>query len=124
MRPGQAKEPLTSTFHLTLLERQLVDAMSRIQYGRIEGLKIERGRPSLAPRPRIIRGIRFGAGSSPEVKVVSPDYELKGAVVELIRHIRSIELGQIPVLHVRDGLPAGMELELTEGLLAMEPADV
>ena len=99
-----------STADLRPTERTFVRAMSRLEYGTFEQVKIERGELVLDPWPASVRDVKFGvAGESG--KVAAEPYELRRQVVQFIECVRAIETGIIRVLDVRGGLPFGMKLE-------------
>ena len=104
-----------STDDLSEPERRLVFAMREISHGRIEHLRVEHGQPQLNPWPLTVRDVRFGLSVPTAPRTANVDFELKARVVELIRHIRSMETGEIRTLRIRGGLPAGMELLLANG---------
>jgi hypothetical protein len=106
---------ILSTRDLTPVERRLVHALQRVVNGSLENCEIAQGQIRLDPWPVTIRDVRFGPGSPRMVTASSADFDLKAQLIELIRCIRSVESGLIRSLRIRGGLPAGMELILTDG---------
>jgi hypothetical protein len=109
-----AQSKLVSTTDLTATERRLVDALRELGYGRIKALRILHGQPLLDPWPLTIRDVRFDSSNFQKVQTAGIEFDLKAPVVELVRHIRSLESGEILSLAIRHGLPAGMELVVAD----------
>lgn len=91
-------------------ERAFVAAMQYLGFGRFEFLRIERSELVLDPWPTTVRDMKFCATVSQ--RHTANDFLLKQQVVELFAYVRGIEVGEIRVLEVRNGLPFSMEIEL------------
>ena len=107
-----------STHDLTPTERRLLAAMQHLGFGRLEFLRIERGEPVLDPWPTTVRDVKFGAQGRPQSADAPHDFALKKQVAEFFEYVRSIEVGEIRVLLVANGLPLVMQVELAPSLSA------
>jgi hypothetical protein len=86
--------------------RRLVEWMQEIGFGKFEGLVVRDREPVLDPPPKVIRETKFGAaenGARPER--ASRDFELKDAVLDLLRYFDELGDGTVEVLEIRHGLP-------------------
>ncbi len=102
-------------FSLGASSRKLVDLMSEINYGRIEGLVIAEGEPVFDPPPRVVRKIKLGADNGPRRQDSAKDFPLKEKVSRLLDHIFDLHDGTIILLEVQAGLPFSMEIEDSVG---------
>jgi hypothetical protein len=102
-RGGNTKRTLSPA------RQQLVELLQRLNFGRIEGLKVRGGEPVLDPMPRVVREHKFCAdnGPRPEAK---RDCTLKNQVGDLMQLLDDIGDGTIAVLTVKHGLPFHAEL--------------
>ncbi len=91
--------------------RRLVEMMQTVNFGRIEGLVIRDGQPVFAPRPRVVREIKFGAENGPRPEVAKVDFALKTEVRELFAQMEALGDGVISSLEVKHGLPFRMTVE-------------
>lgn len=91
-------------------ERQFVRAMHELDFGRFEGLQIERGELILDPWPATVRSVKFGAEESATARTLPDESQLKRQVVELFEYVRTVDVGEIRALEVRHGLPFSMEI--------------
>jgi hypothetical protein len=96
---------------LSLNKRQLLLLMQRLNFGRIEGLKIRNGEPVLDPPPRVVREVKFGGENGPRAEAGTDDFLLKSQVVDLFRQLEMLRDCTVCVLVVKHGLPFGMEME-------------
>ena len=112
-----------TTKSLSPAERRFVAAMQRLWFGRFENIRIQAGELELDPWPTTIRNLKFNPENSAP-HVTATEFKLKQQVVELFRHIRSMEAGEIQTLQVRHGLPYSMEI-ITPNLaeLSQDAAD-
>ena len=104
-----------STHDLLPSERAFVIATQQLGFGRFELLRIEHGELVLHPRPTTVRGVKFCAKAS-QPETAAEDFLVKQQVVELFEYVRSVDLGEIRILEVKNGLPFSMEIE--------QPSDV
>ncbi len=102
---------LSSTRDLLASERALVDAMTRLGFGRFEFLRIDRGELVLNPWPPAVRDVKFGCQDPGAAKTVPSEFELKPQVAELFAYVRTVHSGEIRSLEVKSGLPFSMEIE-------------
>lgn len=96
---------------LTTGRAMLVELMSQIGHGRIEGIPIRDGEPLFHPRPRVLRSFRFGGDARRWKHTVLDDFSLKEEVVQLFDEISRIGNGIIVSLDLKDGLPCGLLIE-------------
>lgn len=89
-------------------ERRFVQAMSELQFGRFESIRIEEGEVRLDPWPVAIQDVKFANADS--VQRPSERCDLKLQIVELLAYIRSVKAGDIRTLRVRHRLPFSMEI--------------
>lgn len=89
---------------------RLVTLFQEVNFGRIEGLKVEDGLPVLDPLPTVTQTIRMGGrnGARPETRW--QDYVLKKEVVEFFQHLRRLGNGVIDSIEVQNGLPRAMKV--------------
>ena len=104
-----------STHDLLPSERAFVVAMQQVGFGRFELLRIEHGELVLHPWPTTVRGVKFCAKTT-QPETSAEDFLVKQQVVELFEYVRSVDLGEIRRLEVKNGLPFSMEIE--------QPSDV
>jgi hypothetical protein len=104
-----------STRDLTPSERHFLDVIQQLGFGRLECLRIERGRLILDPWPTTAREVKFCARGN-QRDSDAEDFTLKQQVVELFEYVRSTEIGQIRKLEIKNGLPFSMEVEHQPGV--------
>ena len=91
--------------------RDLVKLMQRLNFGRVEGLVVQKGEPVLDPPPRLIREVKFCAENGPRPEVEKEDFVLKAHVRDLFDHMEAMGDGVIGCIEVKHGLPFRMILE-------------
>lgn len=96
---------------LTQSQARLTELMQRVNYGRIEGLRILDGEPVFDPPPRVVREIKFGGDNGPRTEATRSDFALKAQVRDLFAQLEAIGDGVIPRIEVKHGLPFGMTVE-------------
>ncbi len=96
---------------LTPEQQLLVREMQRVNFGRLEGLVVQDGRPRFEPRPRVVREIKFGAENGPRPEAAKADFALKAEVRELFAQLEALGDGIISSLEVKHGLPFRMTVE-------------
>ena len=91
-------------------QRRLIEMMQRLNFGRIEDMRILAGEPMFDPPPRVVREVKFGGenGSRPELDI--GDFALKRQVQDLLVQLDQIGDGLIEVLVVKHGLPFSMQV--------------
>jgi hypothetical protein len=92
-------------------ERQLVDLLRDLDFGRIQELQIRDDKPVLDPPPRVIATLSMKAESFAPEEARLGDFALKQPVVLLLLLIRQIGEGKILIIEVRHGLPVSVEVE-------------
>ena len=92
-------------------QMQLLELMQRINYGRIEGLRISHGEPLLNPSPRIVKEIKFGGSNGPRREATKVDFTLKNQMRDLFAQLEIYGTGVIPCIEVQSGLPFRMTIE-------------
>ena len=95
---------------LTPPRRQLVREMQRINFGRIESLKITEREPELDPMPPRVREHKFSSENGPRPEVATGDFLLKQQVLELFTFFDQMRNGVIEVLEIKHGLPFRMDV--------------
>lgn len=96
---------------LTAPRRRLLEAMQRLNFGRIEGLEIRNGEPVFQPAPRIIQDIKIGGENGPRPELSIDDFALRSAVVELFNHLSRIGDGTVESVEVKYGMPFKLVVE-------------
>jgi hypothetical protein len=102
---GLKKRALHSKQDLSRLRAELVELMQKINFGRIERLKIRDGEPVLRPSPAINREIKLSSEHGPRPELMAADFLLKRQVVELFAFFDQLWEGTIDVLEIKHGLP-------------------
>ena len=95
---------------LSPARRELVGLLQRINFGRIEGLRVRGGEPVLDPMPNVTREHKFCGENGPRPEAGRADFKLKGQVADLMQLLDSIGDGVITVLTVKHGVPFHAEL--------------
>jgi hypothetical protein len=97
---------------LTPRQRQLVERMQRMGYGRIENLVVRDGDPVFERgTTKVIRSVRLEGRTDPHVGSNQGDPVLKTKVVNLLRQLAEMGDGVVAIIHVGSGLPGSMEVE-------------
>jgi len=78
--------------------------ISKVDYGVVRNLRVERGQPVFNPAPQVIRSVKFGPTDGRDVKPSSPKLH-KGQMAGLFRAIADIGDGYIESLEIQSGLP-------------------
>jgi hypothetical protein len=90
---------------LSVARRRLVELMQRLDFGTVEGLRVQAGEPVFDPPPRVVRDVKFGPESAPRPARGGEDYALKSQVVDLLRLLDEVGSGTIESITVLHGLP-------------------
>jgi hypothetical protein len=96
---------------LSAPRRRLLEAMQRLNFGRIEGLAIRSGEPVFQPAPRIIQDIKIGGENGPRPELTIEDFALKSSVIELFDHLSRISDGTLESIEVKYGMPFKLVVE-------------
>ena len=104
-------EPKTKS-SLLPSQRQLLELMQELNFGRIEDLQVRASEPVFEPAPRVIRKLKIGGENGPRSEISCADFWLKSQVVELLEAIASLGDGTVLAIEVKHGLPFSVEIEL------------
>ena len=91
-------------------QRRLIEMMQRLNFGRIEDLRIRAGEPVFDPPPKVVREVKFGGDNGSRPETVISDFALKRQVQDLLEQLDQIGDGLIAVLVVKHGLPFSMQV--------------
>lgn len=91
--------------NLSTDHRKLLELMQSINFGRIENILVEDGRPVITRDTRVEREVKLGGANGPRPELESPNYALKQSQVELFNQIAQMEDGLISQIEVKHGLP-------------------
>jgi hypothetical protein len=109
--PAKKRTRLVRRAELSESERRLLQAIQHLEHGRFEFVKIEHSQLVLDPWPTTVRYVKFCAKTSPP-EATAEDFLLKQQVVELFEYVRSVDIGEIRILEVKNSLPFSMEIDL------------
>lgn len=93
-------------------QRQLIEVMQRLNFGRIEALGVRDGEPIFDPAPRVIQTLKIGGENGPRPEYACPDFILQKPTIELLEAISSLRNGTILAINVKHGLPFTAEFEV------------
>ena len=96
---------------LSAPRRRLLEAMQRLNFGRIEGLAIRNGEPVFQPAPRMIQDIKIGGENGPRPELTIEDFALKSPAIELFDHLSRIGDGTLESIEVKYGMPFKLVVE-------------
>jgi hypothetical protein len=102
---------MTNNLRLSALSparQRLLRLMARVNFGRVENLRIVLGEPQWLPRPRVLRSVRFDGASKPRRELTRGDFVLKAEQVALLAELDAIDNGSVALLDVKAGMPAAM----------------
>jgi hypothetical protein len=91
-------------------ERHLLRLLSRVHYGRIEGLHVREGWPHFDPPPVTVRALKLG----PHARNAAPirtGAELKAQCLDLLHELRRLGDAVVLRIEVANGLPLFMEVK-------------
>jgi hypothetical protein len=91
--------------------RRLLEAMQRLNFGKIENLEIRGGLPVFQPAPRIVRDVKIGAEDSARTEVENEDFLLKAPVIECFEHLKRLGNGRVALIEIRHGCPFRLLIE-------------
>lgn len=95
--------------HLTPARRRLVELLQRLNWGRLEGLRLVQGQPVFDPAPVVVRERKLGADDGPRPEAAHRDFFLKEEIVHLFEAFDEIGDGVVAVIVVKGGLPFKVE---------------
>jgi hypothetical protein len=99
------------TSDLCELQRQLVELIQELDFGRIEHLQLQDGKPVLQPLPRVIAAVKMAGGGGKTESEVRNGSCLKQSLIDLFGLMRRVGEGELLVIEVRHGLPFSVEIE-------------
>lgn len=102
---------LRTTTDLLPSERRFRNAMSDLQFGHFQDLRICNGQLVLDPAPMAVRQLKFGKTAPAPSQQCGREFVLKQAVIDFFQHVRAIEHGRICLLQIQNGLPVLAEEE-------------
>ncbi len=93
---------------LSPARRRLMELFQRVNFGRLECLKVSNRDPILDPGPVVFREHKFAGENGPRPELAANDFLLKQQVVELFAFFDQLQDGVIDVLEIKHGLPFRM----------------
>lgn len=96
---------------LTPSQQMLLTEMQRVNFGRLEGLRVREGKLIMSPPPRVIRDVKIGGENGRRSEASLQDFALKKEVVELLVQIAHLNNATIHRIEVKHGLPFKMTIE-------------
>ncbi|MEO7649486.1 MAG: hypothetical protein ABIZ80_03395 [Bryobacteraceae bacterium] len=103
-------QPITKS-SLPAPERRLVELMQRLNFGRIEHLRVQAGTPVFDPPPRVVQKLKMGGDNGPRGEALLPDFWLKTQMAEMLAALADLGDGEILAIEVKNGLPFSLEIE-------------
>ena len=92
-------------------QRQLLELLQNINFGRLEALHVRNGQPDFQIPPRIIRKLKIGGENGPRPEVQNSDFRLKDQQIEMLEEIAAVGDGTVLSIEVKHGLAFSMEIE-------------
>lgn len=92
-------------------ERELVQLLRGLGFGRVEDLEVRDGRPVFYPPPRVIATLTLGSDIENRGETRDPTFCLKQQIIRLLLLIRQIRSGKVLLIVVRHGLPITVEVD-------------
>jgi len=92
---------------------RLLELMQRVNFGRIEKLRVREGEPVFDPAPRVVRQLRMDGENGPRRESSLRDFTLKKETVTFCRYLDEIGTGSICCIQIKHGLPFNMEVDST-----------
>lgn len=112
---------ITTKSDLSGAQQRLVRLLQTLNFGRIEGLRVQNGEPCFEPQPRIIEKRKIGGEHGPRPEASLPDFQLKQSMVEMLETIAEIQNGEVQAIEVKFGLPFALEFEYRPKLGSVVP---
>jgi hypothetical protein len=104
-------KPPKTTRDLLPSERRFLRAMHELRFGHFQDLRVHNGELVLDPAPVAVRQLKFGAAGPAHVDVSDGEFDLKQPVARFFQYVRSVQLGEIRLLQIHNGLPMLAEEE-------------
>jgi hypothetical protein len=105
-------KPSSTKADLSRPRQELVELFQRINFGKIEHLRVSEGEPVLDPVPRVIETRKMGASNGPRPEADLQGFCLKSQVIELFVAMDETGDGFVSIT-VKHGLPFSVEIERT-----------
>ena len=86
--------------------------MQRLNFGRIENLRVRAGEPVFDQAPKVIQKVKIGGENGPRPELSCEDFLLKKQTLELLQAISDLGDGTVLSIDVKHGLPFAVEIEL------------
>lgn len=96
---------------LTANRRRLVELMQRVNFGRVEDLRVRKGEPVFDPAPRIFRVVKPGRANGARPETAKTDFDLKAEVTDLFVYLDALADGVIEKIEIQHGLPSLVTFE-------------
>ena len=96
---------------LSTSQKRLLEAMQKMNFGRIENLSIRGGEPVLNPAPRVVKDVKLGADNGARPELESDDFALKREHIELFENLKQLGNGTIECIEIKAGLPFRITIE-------------
>jgi hypothetical protein len=93
---------------LSPARRRLLERMQRLNFGRIERLRVRGGQPVFDPAPAVVREVKFGGENGPRPELARRDFLIKAQLADFFRQLDDLGDGVIDLLEVKHGLPFRM----------------
>ena len=100
----------TTKSSLSVAQRQLVELLQQLNFGRLEGLQVRGGQPVLQSA-RIVKKFRMGAENAARSESNLQDFWLKQQAIEMLQAISALGDGEVLAIEVKYGLPFLIEIE-------------
>ncbi|AMV25247.1 hypothetical protein VT84_12680 [Gemmata sp. SH-PL17] len=95
---------------LSTPRQRLIELLQRLNFGRVEHLRVRAGEPVLDPPPATVREHKFAGENGPRPEAGRPDVVLKAQHLDLMALLDAIGNGTVTVLTVKHGLPFSAEV--------------
>lgn len=100
------RRPIQATkCDMSLNRRRLIELLQRVNFGRVEHLKIVKGEPAIDTSLRVVRDVKFGGENGPRPEHGSANFVLKAQHLALFAEMDRIGDGWIELLEFKYGLP-------------------
>ena len=92
---------------------RLLELMQRVNFGRIEKLRVREGEPVFDPAPEVVYQVKLDGEDDPRIEMSLGDFALKKEIVKLCRYLDKIGTGSVRRIFIKHGLPFNMEVDST-----------
>jgi len=98
---------------LSSARQALVRLCQSIDYGWIDGLRIQDREPVFDPQPNVILDVKLDTAADGRPEVELSDFALRDEVCRLLQRLDHIENGRLDRIEVRAGIPRRVLIEAT-----------